>query len=197
MRRDKCHDEELGGDGVRGKKGVANLHNQINRPTLRAGGFMESNGHHEGDAIRAHTPDEIQKHIDATFEERIRFYAMQPPEAISRRLEELSQECDIDHVLMKNASGIALAGVLMSFLGGGRKWLLVSGTALGFLFMHGLQGWCPPAAALRRMGLRSRAEIDAERYALKLLRGDFESVHAEETHGKHYPAETVWSAVRA
>ena len=39
--------------------------------------------------------------------------------------------------------------------------------------------------------------IDAERYALKLLRGDFESVHEEEITGKQYPAENVWSAVRS
>jgi hypothetical protein len=63
--------------------------------------------------------------------------------------------------------------------------------------MHGLQGWCPPATAMRRFGIRTRTEIDAERYALKLLRGDFESVHAEETKGKQYPAENVWSAVRS
>jgi len=70
---------------------------------------------------------------------------------------------------------VALGGVVFSFLGGGRKWLLVSGGALAYLLMHGLQGWCPPAKAMRRFGVRSRIEIDAERYALKLLRGDFES----------------------
>lgn len=156
---------------------------------------MEANGN--GDAVRAHTPEEVQRKIDSTLEERIRFYAAQPREAITRRLEELNQECDIDHVLMKNAAGIALGGVLMSFLGGGRKWLLMSGTALTFLLMHSVQGWCPPAASLRKMGLRTRTEIDAERYALKLLRGDFEAVQPEESHGKHYPAETVWSAVRS
>jgi hypothetical protein len=158
---------------------------------------MEENGKHDGDATRAHTPKEIQRRIDSAFEERIRFYAAQPPEAISRRLEELNHECDLDHVLMKNASGIALAGVVMSFLGGGRKWLLVSGTALTFLLVQSFRGWSPPAAALRRLGLRTRAEIDAERYALKLLRGDFESIHPEEKQRKEYPAENVWSAVRA
>jgi len=87
--------------------------------------------------------------------------------------------------------------VVMSFLGGGRKWLLVSGTALTFLLMQGMQRANPLTDYLRGKGMRTRAEIDAERYALKLLRGDFESVHPEETSSKQYPAQGVWSAVRA
>ncbi|HTD66293.1 MAG TPA: hypothetical protein VK846_07165 [Candidatus Limnocylindria bacterium] len=158
---------------------------------------MEENGKHEGDAIRSHTPEDVQERIDSTLEERIRFYAAQPREAIDRRLGELDQECDLDRMLTINAASIALGGVGLSFFGGGRKWLLLSGAALTFLVMHSVQGWCPPAAYLRRRGVRTRGEIDTERYALKLLRGDFESLHAEETHGKQYPAENVWSAVRS
>ncbi len=163
---------------------------------------MDDNGKHEENAanavdeIRAHTPDDVQQRIDSTLEERIRFYAVQPREVIERRLRELDQEQDLDRVLTVNTASVALGGVVLSFLGGGRKWLLVSGTALTFLVMHSVQGWCPPVNYLRRRGVRTRIEIDAERYALKLLRGDFESVHAEETHGKQYPAENVSSAVR-
>jgi hypothetical protein len=99
-------------------------------------------------------------------------------------------------MMMKSGACIALGGVAMSFFGGGKKWLLLSGTVLGYMLMHGLQGWSPPASAARRLGLRTRAEIDAERYALKLLRGDFESLHTEESKTKHYPAGEVWNAVR-
>lgn len=158
---------------------------------------MEENGKHEGNAVQDRTPEDIQRQIDHTLEERIRFYAVQSPETLARRLEELNQECDIDHAMMTRAAGVALAGVVMSFLGGGRKWLLVSGTALTCLLMQGTQGSSPLTDFLRRQGLRTRAEIDAERYALKLLRGDFESVHPEETASKHYPAKNVWSAVRS
>jgi hypothetical protein len=158
---------------------------------------MEANGKNGGDAIRAHTPPEIQEQIDSTLEERIRFYAAQPGKVIARRLKELDEEWDLDRLLTANVAGLALGGVVFSFLGGGKKWLLISGGALAYLLMHGLQGWCPPATAMRRFGIRTRTEIDAERYALKLLRGDFESVHAEETKGKQYSAENVWSAVRS
>jgi hypothetical protein len=35
-----------------------------------------------------------------------------------------------------------------------------------FLLQHGLQGWCPPLPVLRRLGVRTQREIDAEKYAL-------------------------------
>ena len=158
---------------------------------------MESNGRHDGDPMRAHTSEAVQRRIDSTLEDRIRFYATQSKEVISRRLEELEQQWDIDRMVTANAAGVALGGVVLSLFGGGRKWLLLSGGVLAFLLMHGLQGWCPPAAALRRFGVRTRAEIDAERYALKLLRGDFESLHSEESQTKYYAAADVWKAVRA
>jgi hypothetical protein len=158
---------------------------------------MESNGKHDNDPVRAHTSQAVQQRIDSSLEERIRFYASQPKEAISRRLTELDEEWDLDRTVLTNAAGLALGGVVMSLFGGGKKWLLVSAGVLAGLCMHGVQGWCSAATALRRFGLRSRAEIDAERYALKLLRGDFESVHAEENQTKTYSATQVWGAVRA
>ena len=33
--------------------------------------------------------------------------------------------------------------------------------------------WCPSLSALHRLGIRSRQEIDEEKYALRTLRGDF------------------------
>lgn len=158
---------------------------------------MESNGKHDNDPMRAHTSAAVQQKIDSSLEERIRYYATQPKEAISRRLEELNREWDIDRMMLTGAAGVALGGVVLSFLGGGRKYLLLSAGVLGCLLWHGSQGWCSAAAGLRRFGLRTSAEIDAERYALKLLRGDFESVHAEENQTKSYSAEQVWGAVRA
>ncbi len=37
-------------------------------------------------------------------------------------------------------------------------------------------GWCPPVPILRRGGLRTRTEINQEKYALKALRGDFQAL---------------------
>jgi len=35
-----------------------------------------------------------------------------------------------------------------------------------FLLQHGMQGWCPPLPILRRLGVRTRGEIDREKYEL-------------------------------
>ena len=41
------------------------------------------------------------------------------------------------------------------------------------MIQHVLKGWCPPLVLLRRLGFRTAAEINRERMALKILRGDF------------------------
>src|SRR5690349_9347811 len=87
---------------------LADLRERRSRNTLGAGGFMEKNGKNEGDAIREHTPPEIQERIDSTLEERIRFYAAQPNKVIARRLKELEEEWDLDRMLTANVAGLAL-----------------------------------------------------------------------------------------
>ena len=53
-------------------------------------------------------------------------------------------------------------------------WFLLPVAVAAFLLQHAIQGWCPPVPVFRRLGIRAAAEIDAERYALKVLRGDFD-----------------------
>src|SRR5204863_859465 len=91
------------------------------------------------------------------------------------RIDELDREWDIERVLETNASCLALLGVGLAATVN-RKWLALSAGVLGFLLLHGVQGWCPPLPVLRRAGVRTRAEIDRERFALKFLRGDFAHV---------------------
>jgi hypothetical protein len=54
-----------------------------------------------------------------------------------------------------------------------RRFLVLPVAVTAFLLQHALQGWCPPVPVFRRLGVRTAAEIDRERYALKALRGDF------------------------
>lgn len=48
------------------------------------------------------------------------------------------------------------------------------------LLQHAIQGWCPPVPLFRRLRLRTRREIERERFALKALRGDFANVDGAE-----------------
>ena len=72
-----------------------------------------------------------------------------------------------------NASALAFTGLLLGITRN-KRWLIVPSIVLPFLFQHAVQGWCPPIPVLRRLGVRTRKEIDREKYALKTLRGDFE-----------------------
>lgn len=147
----------------------------------------------EFDRVRAKTSPEINQKIDSQIEERIRFYATQPRDVISTRIEELDQEKDIERYLETNAAAIALGGIVLGFVR--KKWLLLSATVMGFLLQHATQGWCPPVPLLRKMGIRTRREIDREKYALKILRGDFQAMPTDPDELKKNPANDVLSMV--
>jgi hypothetical protein len=148
------------------------------------------------DRVRANTDPTVLRQIDEGIEERVRFYSAQPREVITRRIEELEREWDIERWLQTNASALALSGVLLS-VGLSRKWLLLTTGALGFLFQHAVQGWCPPVPVLRRLGVRTQREIDREKYALKVLRGDFKDIPMEEIASQPNHATQVLNAVSA
>lgn len=120
--------------------------------------------------VLAHTPRHLDRRLHRDMEHRVRFYSRHP-DRIEARLEELDREWDMERVLETNASGLALTGVALSFLD--RRFLLLPFAVLAFLLQHALQGWCPPVTLFRRLGVRTRTEIEAERYALKAVRGDF------------------------
>lgn len=145
------------------------------------------------DRVRANTNPEVLQAIDARIEERIRFYATQPKEAISEHIQELDREWDIERFLQTNAAALALTGLLFGLMR--RKWLLLTGGVLGFLLQHAIQGWCPPIPLLRRMGVRTRGEIDREKYALKILRGDFQNISTDLEQLKANPASEVLHAI--
>ncbi|HEV8542633.1 MAG TPA: hypothetical protein VGR78_09595 [Verrucomicrobiae bacterium] len=147
------------------------------------------------DRVRANTQAETLQQIDSSIDQKILYYSTQPKEAISQRIRDLEREWDIERVLETNASALALSGLLLGLVRS-RKYLLVSATVLGFLLLHGVQGWCPPIPLLRKAGVRTRSEIDREKFALKVLRGDFQEVTKNPEEFKEHPAAEVVSAVK-
>ena len=99
--------------------------------------------------------------------------AAEGTDAISRRLRELDREWDIERTLEANAAAITLATLGLGF-STNRKWFYFPAVVSGFLLQHALQGWCPPLPVFRRLGIRTEREINLERTALRILRGDFE-----------------------
>lgn len=125
--------------------------------------------------VQKHTAPHINKRIMRETECNIAYFSVKGDAAIDQRLEQLNREWDIERVLQVNASIVGFTGVALGALVK-RSWLFLPTAVLGFLFQHAVQGWCPPVSLLRRLGFRTSSEIDAERYALKALRGDFKEL---------------------
>ena len=127
------------------------------------------------DRVRSNTSEDVNKELDRQAAVRVREHSVLGDEDLTRKIEELDREWDIERVLETNASVIGLTGLVLG-LAVNKKWLAVPGIVLPFLFQHAVQGWCPPVPIFRRLGYRTRKEIDKEKFALKYLRGDFEKV---------------------
>ncbi|HSJ13103.1 MAG TPA: hypothetical protein VK939_01735 [Longimicrobiales bacterium] len=127
------------------------------------------------DRIRQATDLRVQERIDAELLARVGRYVDAAPHAITARLAELDDEWDAERALTLQSSVTGLAGLVLA-AAGNRRWLMLTAVTTGFLFQHAVQGWCPPLMLQRRLGLRTRREIDLEIHMLKLLRGDFRDV---------------------
>jgi len=122
------------------------------------------------------TREEDNRRIRRELEARVWYFAGHP-DLIDGRLEELDAEWDIERVLLTQAAGVSLFGALMASRN--HRWLILPFAVGGFLMQHALQGWCPPVPLWRRLGVRTTSEIDAERCALKALRGDFDAARSD------------------
>ena len=117
------------------------------------------------DRVRRSTATYLNQQIDRQTEENVRRYSGGDSLETRRRIEELDREWDVERVLEVNASTLALTGLVLGVTVN-RKWLALPAVVMGFLLQHGIQGWCPPLPILRRLGVRTRGEIDRERYEL-------------------------------
>ncbi len=149
---------------------------------------------HELSRVRRSTSAACNARIDAALERHIDEYQGAPRQMLTERIQELEREWSIERWLETNASTLALSGVLLA-AAGRPKALWLSGAVLGFLLMHGVSGWCPPLPILRRMGVRTRGEIDLEKFALKYLRGDFDRLARASREGR-VPPELISEVVR-
>jgi hypothetical protein len=141
--------------------------------------------------VPAHTTATANERIRQRTEQNIARYRNAGPAAITRRLQELDEEWDIERTLEANAASASLIGLTLGATVD-RRWYLFPAVVAGFLLQHALQGWCPPLPVFRRMGIRTSYEIDHERNALKALRGDFRLV--EQGQSCSTPAKALEAA---
>jgi hypothetical protein len=117
----------------------------------------------------AHTPPEVNQRIRHQLAVNVLHYAEHPDE-IDARLQELDREWDVERTLETNAALVMLGGLTLGRIFRGLSLLPL--VAAGFLLQYAIQGWCPPVALFRRLGVRTALEINQERFALRALRGE-------------------------
>jgi len=123
------------------------------------------------DIVRENTAPEVNQKIDTQIRENLNKYYHDRSE-IDKRLWELDREWDIERILELNAAAISFMGIWRG-LTQNKLWLILPLAVTTLVATHAVEGWCPPVVLFRRLGFRTRAEIDKERYALKTIRGDF------------------------
>ncbi len=142
------------------------------------------------DRVNEATPSSLNEKIKTEAWQQVAAYAGKSNADISARIETLNKEWDIERVLGVNMSTLALTGAALAYFVH-INWLILTVVVLAFFFQHAVQGWCPPLPVLRMLKVRSSKEIEEEKYALKVLRGDFDGVIT----GENVPVERLRQAV--
>jgi len=104
--------------------------------------------------------EQMCRRIDAN----LQFYAGHP-ELIPDRIAELDRECDLETTFHAVASGLSLFGLVQGLFRR-QRWFLLPAVVQGSVLQHALRGWTPPLSWLRKLGLRTREEIQGERQEL-------------------------------
>jgi hypothetical protein len=122
--------------------------------------------------VRLHTSADVNERIRLRTLRNVDHYRGRTAGEIAARIAELDREWDTERVLETSAAGFTMIGTALGFA---RRpaWFVLPGVVGFFLMQHALQGWCPPLSVIRRLGVRSAAEIEEERTALRALRGGF------------------------
>ncbi|MBX9678469.1 MAG: hypothetical protein K2X38_06870 [Gemmataceae bacterium] len=105
------------------------------------------------------------------------------PEAISKRLDQLDSEWSVGRVVKAGVGVSVLSGIALGILVH-PSWFALAAIPGLFLAQYMFTRRSILGDMLHGMGMRSGAEIDAERVALRALRGDFQGlptiVHVED-----------------
>ena len=117
------------------------------------------------DKVRQVTSPALNKKANDKTQNNIVHYANETDSVIQRRIDQLDSEWDMERLLALNASALIISGLILGSRVN-KKWFWLSGVVTSFLAMHAVQGWCPPVPLFRAFGVRTRMEIDKEKYSL-------------------------------
>jgi hypothetical protein len=130
----------------------------------------------QADRVRDHSAEVVNRRIVRAIEGSVARCVANGRDAVLQRLAEIDREWDIDRVLMANFAVVGGAAYAIGlerytqrrlFRSRRKGWLYFLGVQMAFLFTHAAVGWCPPVVVWRRVGVRTKAEIDVERALLR------------------------------
>lgn len=110
------------------------------------------------------TPAHINARIQHGAELQVRKRRSRP-EQINQRMAELEQEWDVERFITTEAPLMTTLGLVLGMTLD-RKFLLLPLAVQAFVLIHSQTGWYPLLPILRRLGLRTQREIEAERNEL-------------------------------
>jgi hypothetical protein len=146
------------------------------------------------DRVRANTWLPVNDRLDRDAQLRMREAAESAStDDITRRITQLDYEWDFDRTVETEASLMGLLGLALG-LTVDRRFLAVPAVVSTMLVLHATHGWYPLLPLFRRVGVRTRDEIDRERYGLKAIRGDFTALPPAGSPGAERAA-AAWKAV--
>lgn len=124
------------------------------------------------DRIPLHTSDGSNNRILERTLRNLRPFVGASQSAINARIAKLRSEWDLERTLGASGGVLALTGFALGLFKD-KRYFAIPALVAGCLFQHAIQGWSAPLPALRRIGVRTSAEIHAEILALRILRDDF------------------------
>ncbi len=129
------------------------------------------------DMIRENSPAEINKAIDQQTLELLERYKDAAPGEIQTRLDVLDESWDLECYVEMFGAGVTLAGIALASRY--RRLWFVPAISSALVFAHAMPVWDPLTPFFRLFGVWSRQEIEREKFALKILRGDFERLETD------------------
>jgi hypothetical protein len=129
-----------------------------------------------GKATAASTSPRVKPRKEANRDtaRSIQYYSSRPIEILSKRIEELEQEIPLEAFVYRGGAALTIVSITLMLLRHKIRgaWMLVVAIA-ALQLQYSYQGRNGLTDILRKRGYRSRKEIQAEKYSLKALRGDF------------------------
>ncbi len=104
----------------------------------------------------------------------IYYYSSRPTQLVSKRIDELELEIPLEALVYRGGAALTIIGLTLLLLRrrGRAAWALALAIA-ALQLQYSYQGRNGLTDILRKRGYRSRKEIEAEKYSLEALRGDF------------------------